>query len=298
MTSPAQTSPAPRVADAKPNQPRSVSEEHVSNTTLDLLFPDASAGSWKRALRAAVLRATGVARVLETVELERSNGTAGDRFMARLLKRFGIAWTIARGTPASIPRTGGTIVIANHPFGAAEGMILHELVRAERPDTRTMAAYQLRVVPELQSEFIFVDAVNKPDAKRANLRPMADTVRWLEAGGTLVLFPAGAISQHSFREGMVVDPVWYPLLAGLVRRCRPTVVPTFVHGSNSLLFRTIGYALPKLSTLLLAREILNKRGRTINISIGEPVSADRLLALGSDQAITAELRARTYQMAP
>ncbi|HVZ41239.1 MAG TPA: hypothetical protein VHI13_18310 [Candidatus Kapabacteria bacterium] len=271
---------------------------HPSGTTADLLLPDASAGRWKRALRTAVLRATGVARVLRTVEAERRSGATGEeRFMARLLKRFGIAWTVAHGTPASIPRTGGTIVIANHPFGAAEGMILHEIVHAERPDTRTMAAYQLRVVPELQSEFIFVDAVNGPDARRANLRPMADTVRWLEAGGTLVLFPAGAISQYSFREGMVLDPVWYPLLAGLVRRCRPTVVPTFVHGGNSLLFRAIGYVLPKLSTLLLAREILNKRGRTIGISIGEPVSADQLLALGSDQAITAELRARSYAFA-
>lgn len=262
----------------------------------DLIFPDQYGGRLLRMVRAVALRVLRVQPVLDAVQRVRTQ-RPNQRMLPAVLDEFGIAWRVAGGDAAMIPRSGPLLVVSNHPFGAADGMIVHELVHAVRPDVRTFAAQQLAFAPEIRSEFIFVDVIARPGAARGNVRPMVRTLRWLAGGNAIAIYPAGAISQYSPDERAVVDPPWLPMLGALVRASGACVLPVLVHGANSRLFLKVGAFSPRLSTVLLAREFLRRRGTTVHVSIGEPVPAQELQALGSDEAITAELRRRTYALA-
>jgi putative hemolysin len=68
----------------------------------------------------------------------------------------------------------------------------------------------------------------------------------------------------------------------------------YVHGRNSALFQAAGMVHAKLRTALLVRELLNKRGATVEVRIGSPISAARLEEMSSDEERTKYLRWRTY----
>ena len=73
-----------------------------------------------------------------------------------------------------------------------------------------------------------------------------------------------------------------------------TALPMFFHGVNSAMFQVAGLIHPRLRTMLLPRELANKRGGTIRISIGRPIKPQSLLRLSSDGAATDYLRQRTH----
>jgi putative hemolysin len=51
----------------------------------------------------------------------------------------------------SIPSEGPLVVVANHPFGGLEGLILGSLLLGARPDTKLMANYLLARIPQLRA---------------------------------------------------------------------------------------------------------------------------------------------------
>ena len=46
-----------------------------------------------------------------------------------------------------IPTKDPAIVVANHPFGAIEGIILADILRSRRPDVKIMANHLSKLYP-------------------------------------------------------------------------------------------------------------------------------------------------------
>jgi len=229
-------------------------------------------------------------RCARSMEGERS-------FFDRVLGELGCEYRVSPGDLLRIPTSGPTIVVANHPFGAIEGMVLTELLSRVRPDVRTMANYLLGAIPELRDRLILVDPFGGEGAARSNIRPMKEAIEWLRGGGMLAMFPAGEVSSFRIGSGGITDPDWYPALARLVRTTGASVVPAFFPGSNGPLFQLLGLLHPRFRTAMLPRELLNKRDRTLDVLIGKPVPFRRLQQISSDEDMVAFLRMRTYALA-
>ena len=192
------------------------------------------------------------------------------------------------------------VVVANHPFGGLEGLVLARLLRQARPDARIMANTLLSRLPELRDLFVFVDPFGGASATAGNIGPLKECLRLLESGGVLGVFPSGAVSHPRLEHGRltVADPAWSPTVARLIRRTGATVVPVHFSGQNSRLFQVLGLAHPLLRTALLPREFVNKRGRTVDVRIGRPIPFERLERLcgceaEADACVTRYLRLRT-----
>ena len=99
-----------------------------------------------------------------------------------------------------------------------------------------------------------------------------------------------------WKRGVVADPVWNPAVARIAQIAGASAVPTNFAGANSALFQLAGAVHPRLRTASLPRELLNKRGRIIEVKIGRPVAAKTLASFADAQAATEYLRCLTYAL--
>ena len=101
-------------------------------------------------------------------------------FLQQLFELFNIHYQVADEELARIPQSGPLVVVANHPFGAIEGVIMAALLRQVRPDVKIMANFVLKRIPELRDLFIAVDPFGGAGAARSNIGPMKEALRWLK----------------------------------------------------------------------------------------------------------------------
>ncbi len=194
---------------------------------------------------------------------------------------------------SQIPEKGPVVVVANHPFGGIEGILLADLLMSVRPDLKIMANFMLNRVPQLKALTIPVDPFGGPDAARANAGPMLAALRWVKQGGMLLVFPAGEVSHLRLPRCEITDSAWSPTVGFIVRQARATVVPIFFKGQNGPLFHAAGLVHPRLRTALLARELINKQGRRIAMKIGTPIPYRWIQRYPDDARLVEYLRWRT-----
>jgi len=219
-----------------------------------------------------------------------------DAFAAQTLQYMNVAPTIVDGDLKSIPATGPVVVVANHPFGGIEGIIMTLILKQVRQDVRIMANRMLKRIPELSETFIGVNPYGSKRAAHENLKPLREAVRWLKNGGLLVVFPAGDVSRFHPSDLTVRDGKWDASVARLVRLSGAQVVPVHIAGCNSPLFHALGMFHPALRSLMLPRELANKRNRRIAVRIGEAFANKRIQGNGNDDDIAKYLRLHTYML--
>lgn len=219
-----------------------------------------------------------------------------DQFAAQALQYMNVVPRIVDGDLANVPKSGPVVVVANHPFGGIEGVIMTLLLRQVRPDVRVMANGLLKRIPELSDTIIGVNPYGHARATRENLKPLREALRWLSNGGLLVVFPAGDVSR--FRPGnfTIRDEKWDASIARMIRKSGAQVVPMYIGGRNSILFHALGLIHPVLRSLMLPRELANKRNRAIEFRVGEPISNKRVTSNGSDDEIAKYLRLHSYML--
>lgn len=218
-------------------------------------------------------------------------------FLAASLRLLNVHIRVAPEDRAKVPAKGPLVVVANHPFGAIEGMILAHVLYGERAEVRVMTNYLLAQIPQTQGMCIFVDPFAAPQSAQANIRGLKEALTCLRQGQVLIIFPAGEVSHINLRTGQVTDPVWNENVARLIRRSGAAVLPAYIHGNNGLFFHLAGLVHPRLRTALLPRELLNKQNRTVEVRFGSPLPARHLQSFPSDAELIAYLRQRTYALA-
>jgi putative hemolysin len=214
-------------------------------------------------------------------------------FAERALECLGTRWSAAAAEQERIPREGAVVVVANHPFGGVEGLALIALLLRTRPDVKVLANPVLARFPELSEVVIPLDPFDTQLARRRNVAALRAGHRWLAGGGVLVVFPAGAVAHFHLHCREVIDPPWQTGVSRLIRRSGATVLPVFFPGQNGPAFQAAGLLHPRLRTVLLARQLLNKRGICLEMRIGEAIPAKRLKPFASDRQLVDYLRLRT-----
>ncbi len=229
---------------------------------------------------------------LDDVYSQVCQGSGEQSFFSTLLDRLHIDCDCPDQELARIPAEGPVIVVSNHPFGLVEAPILASLLLRKRGDVRFLANSLLANVDLLRDYLIAVDPFGGKHAAESNFRGLRSAVEWLRSGGLLVVFPAGEVSSLQFPNFRVADAPWSDSIGRLARITTSTVTPVYFHGANSPGFQMAGLVHPRLRTALLPRELFNKRGRTIRVSVGPPV-LPHLQSRFSDHRLIEYLRMRT-----
>jgi putative hemolysin len=220
----------------------------------------------------------------------------GTEFCEALLGSLNVECRVSSADLARIPATGPVVIVSNHPTGLLDGIALGAELPRIRKDIRFLANAVLESVPELVPISFFVDPFGGPAAARRNVAAMKAALEWLMEGGALITFPAGEVAHFDIKQGGVAEPVWNANIVRLAQRAKATVAPVFCTGTNSPFFHMAGIVHPRLRTMLLPHELMNKQHRTVEIRIGTPVAAAKLEGLEPREAAS-YLRRRTLLLA-
>lgn len=217
-------------------------------------------------------------------------------FCDRALETLGVKLDLTAEERARIPRDGALVVVANHPTGALDGLLLLSLVKGVRADVKVLGNSWLRWLPGLRDDLIPVDVFRGRTRVHTNASSLRTAIRWLRSGRALIVFPAGEVAHIADEDGYLAESAWQPAIARIVRRTRATVTPVFVPGQNSVAFERVGRIHPLLRTALLPRELLRQRGCTVRPLVGSPIPCSRMDQFTDVQQLTSYLRLRTLAL--
>ena len=208
---------------------------------------------------------------------------------------LGIDWEISPDDLDHIPTTGPVLIASNHAFGGADGLVLCSAMARIRPDFSLLTNQMLFALPALRENYLPLDAFD-PNAA-TNRTTLRTAIKRLRDGQVVMTFPAGEVSHRTWRNLSITDPEWMQSVALMATSSKATVIPIFFHGRNSLLFQCAGLIHPRLRTVLLARQLTNKRGKCIHASVGRPITPEKIAEFPDRETLTQYLRGRVYMLA-
>ncbi|QUS35584.1 lysophospholipid acyltransferase family protein [Falsirhodobacter algicola] len=238
---------------------------------------------------AALTRVLGYERTLTLGAEYRDLPTP--EMMGRLAKL--IARDVQISGLENIPRNGPAMIVANHPTGIADGVILHHLLSPLRPDLFFYANSDiLRVMPQMIDLICPVEWRLEKRSLQKTRDTMDYTRKAMEAGRVGVIFPSGRLAK---RTGLkLMERPWMASAAMIARKFDVPVIPLNIRARNSTLFYLFDLIHPTLRDITLFHEVLNKHRQPYRVTVGHPIAADRISAR-SEEGIEM-LRAETLAL--
>ena len=216
-------------------------------------------------------------------------------FAAAVFRHLELELEVAPQDLENIPREGGLIFVANHPYGAIDGLALVNVLGSVRPDVKVMANFLLQQLEPLKDRFIGVNPFEQLRSQ-SSFQGMRQAMEHVSEGHALAVFPAGEVSSWRTDLKAVADPRWKLPAIKMAQRSGRPVIPIWFDGANSMLFQMLGMINPNLRTLALPSEMMRMRGKTLRMRIGRPISPNEIAAFRSADQLTRFLRAKTYAL--
>lgn len=220
----------------------------------------------------------------------------GKDFFDSFVRERNLSYIAFEEDLAKIPKTGPFILVSNHPLGAIDGILMCKILSEIRPDFKVMGNFLLEKIKPMEPYVIPVNPFEGRKEIRNSASGMRETLKHLENGGCVGIFPAGEVSNKNNPYGEILDKDWEKPALKLIRMAKVPVVPMYFHAKNSTLFYQIAKIHPNLQTLMLPSEMMNDREKPIRIRIGRPISVKVMDEMESIEELGEFLKTKVYMM--
>jgi putative hemolysin len=253
-----------------------------------------------RAVIRVLENATGRLRLIKRADGYEREVAEGRDFWEVMVERYGLSLDIVGGSLGNIPRDGPLIVVANHPYGILDGLMMGFILSTVRGgDFRILANSVFRKARELDEIVLPVSFDENREAQALNIATRKKALGYLADGGAIGVFPGGTVSTAQKPFGQPLDPGWRAFTARMIAKSGATVLPIYFEGANSRLFQVASHMHQTLRLALLIKEFKRRVDEPVRLVIGEPIPAEALEARKSDtRAMMDFLRQETYALSP
>ncbi len=242
---------------------------------------------------------TGRLRLIRRADGYEQEVGHGRDFWSVMVKRYGLSLEIAGGSLSNIPKDGPLILIANHPYGILDGLMMGHILSQTCGDFRILAHRVFRKAEDLNRIVLPISFDETKEAVKLNLETRKTALNYLSDGGAIGIFPGGTVSTAVTPFGHPMDPGWRGFTARMVAKSNATVVPIFFDGHTSRLFQIASHLHNTLRMGLLIKEFKKRVDTPVRVVVGNPIGRDILDPLGKDTRKMMDfLRKATYELSP
>ena len=241
---------------------------------------------------------TGKLRLLQLIRrFEREGVETGQGFWPHALRVMGITLETPNEEIARIPETGPVIIVANHPHGLVDGMVLAELIGRVRTDYKILTRSLLTGIPEIEQFMIPVPFPHEDDAIQKSLTMRKTAMAHLAAGGVVTLFPSGVVASSDTWWGPAVERDWNPFTAKMIIKSGASVVPIRFPGANSRPYQIADKLSATLRQGLLLHEVVHALNKAQRPHVGQPFDPSLIAERSSaPRDLMAWMRAETLAL--
>ena len=265
----------------------------------DISYSSSAQTKGGRAMIRVLENTTGRLRLIRRARGYETEVANGRDFWEVMVDRYGLTLEVVGGALENIPRNGPLVVVANHPYGILDGLMLGHILSATRGDFRILANRVFRKAEELDRIILPISFDDTKEAVALNIETRKAALRYLADGGAIGVFPGGTVSTAAKPFAQPMDPSWRSFTARMIAKSRATVVPVFFDGANSRLFQVASHLHATLRLALLIKEFKRRVDEPVRVVIGEPIPRDKIEARRSDtRAMMDFLRQETYALSP
>lgn len=232
---------------------------------------------WKANSIRAIEWMTAKLQLLHRIRrFESAGAPTGVPFWSKAMEFMGIDIQTPPEELALIPKEGPLVVVANHPHGLVDGMVIAALIARARGDFKILTRSLLTGIPEVAQFMIPVPFPHEENAREEGLKMRNEAMATLKAGGVIILFPAGAVATSETWFGPAVEGEWHAFTHKMIMRSGASVLPMRFGGQNSRWYQIANKLSPTLRQGLLLYEIRHALDKPQRPHIGRPFSPEEL----------------------
>lgn len=261
------------------------------------------AGTFTNPLKVLIIKiieiTTGKIKLMRLVrEYEKTPKKENESFWSKALSHLRIKIITPNSQIQNIPKIGPLIIVANHPHGLVDGLILAELTNRIRKDFKILTRSLLTNVPEIQYHMLPVAFPHEENSVRLNLEMRKLAMTHLKEGGSVILFPAGAVATSPGWFGNAIEGEWLPFTAKMILKSDAEVIPIYFSGQNSRWFQWANKISVTIRQGLLLHEIVYAMHKKQKPIIGGAVDRAEIEKYRKDpRGLMEFLRAKTLRLA-
>jgi putative hemolysin len=242
---------------------------------------------------------TGRLRLIKRAKGYEDEVAQGRDFWQVMVDRYGLSLDIVGGALSNIPSERPIILIANHPYGILDGLMLGHILSLARGDFRILANSVFRKAEDLNRIVLPISFDETREGVQTNIATRKRALDYLGQGGAIGVFPGGTVSTAERPFGRPMDPMWRSFTARMIAKSNATVVPIYFDGHTSRLFQIVSHLHSTLRLGLLIKEFKKRVDNPVRVVIGEPVGRDVLEPIAKDSKQMMDfLRKATYELNP
>ncbi len=265
----------------------------------EISYASSAATKGGRAVIRMLENATGRLKLIRRADGYEREVAQGRDFWEVMVERYGLSLDVIGGSLANLPAHGPLVVIANHPYGILDGLMMGHILSRVRGDFRILANSVFRKAEELNRIVLPVSFDETKEALELNLATRKTALDYLGQGGAIGVFPGGTVSTAATPFGAPMDPGWRNFTAKMIAKSDATVVPIYFDGHNSRLFQLASHVHQTLRLALLIKEFRARVDEPVRVVIGQPIDRTRLAELRADPKRMMDfLRRATYELSP
>ena len=171
----------------------------------------------------------------------------------------------------NIPKAGSSIIVANHPFGLLDGLIICSIICDIRKDYKILINDEVSQIDQIREYLLPIKFSTLTEDIKKNIISKKKAIEHVNSNGILITFPSGEVATSSLIFNEANERRWKPLIGSIINKTNAEIIPVRFFGKNSLFFQTIGFVNNNLRRILFIRELLNKKNQTFKLSIGKKI---------------------------
>ena len=194
----------------------------------DVSYAHSAQSRLGRAIIRCLENATGRSALLSRSPNLRTNMHSIQNFWHSIMEGYGVTIDIMQGELRDIPVDQPFIVVANHPYGILDGLVMGSVLAQSGANFKIIANDIFNKAQEISDKILPISFKNTREAISLNLKTRKSAITHLSHGGAVGIFPGGTVSTSSKLFSQPADPEWRSFTAKMIIKSNVLVVPIFL----------------------------------------------------------------------